>query len=65
MKTLIDIPEELNHQLKVDRTKKMLKNKEEMILFILELILTVKHDITLTQETIDLKTLSYGDLKQV
>jgi len=36
MKIQLDIPEELNDKLKIDRIKKKIKNKEEMILFILE-----------------------------
>ncbi len=36
MKIQLDIPEELNDKLKINRIKKKLKNKEEMILFILE-----------------------------
>ncbi len=36
MKTLIDIPTKINDELRIDRLKKKLKNKEEMIIFILE-----------------------------
>jgi len=36
MKIQLDIPEELNDKLKIDRIKKKLKNKEELVLFIIE-----------------------------
>ena len=36
MKIQLDIPEELNDELKIERIKKKLKNKQELILFILE-----------------------------
>ena len=36
MKIQIDIPEKLNDKIKIDRIKKKLKNKQELILFILE-----------------------------
>ncbi len=36
MKIQIDIPEKLNDEIKIDRIRKKLKNKQELILFILE-----------------------------
>lgn len=36
MKIQMDIPKELNDKIKIDRIKKKLKNKEDLILFVLE-----------------------------
>ena len=44
MKIQLDIPEDLNDKIKIERIKNKLKNKEELVLFIIERYFKIKDE---------------------